>query len=140
MFENSIQKKLKQMERDNPSENEHPQGLLKTLKDRTYFIARYFGMEEKLNSFLGTDMFCHTPVKSELGETFYRAEQLGDLVEKSFPVTLTNNTRDGATHWSNDPRYVKSLYEMIKGRLFSSHTLQYVPVDGEYRFDCKPIK
>ena len=133
MFEDPIQKKLKQMERENPSENEHPQGLVKTLKDRVYFMGRFLGVEEKIYDFLGSEIFLKQPLRYELGVPIYSPEELGDLSRKEVPTTIDSNGR-----WTNSHYSHSGLVEKIFSRLNPTHIIYFSPTsDGNYRFDIK---
>ncbi len=133
MFKDTIQKKLKQMERENPSKNEHPQGLLKTLKNRIYFMGRFLGVEENIYNFLGSEIFLKKPLRYELGVPIYSSEELGDLSQKEFPTTI-----DCGGRWTNSHYSHSSLMEKMFARLMPTHVIYFSPIsDGNYRFGVK---
>ncbi|HKZ33825.1 MAG TPA: hypothetical protein VJ142_01145 [Candidatus Nanoarchaeia archaeon] len=132
-FKDPIQEKLKQMEGENPSKNEHTQGLLKTLKNRIYFMGRFLGIEEKIYNFLGSEIFLKKPLRYELSVPIYSQEELGDLSQKEFPTTIDRKGR-----WTNSHYSHSSLMDKIFSRLISTHIIYFSPTsDGSYRFDVK---
>lgn len=87
----------------------------------------------------GKGIFLLEPTHIESGVPYYTPEQVDDLSGKIYPARITGKTNDGYFHWSNDPRYV-GLLERIIGRFFPTHNLELSPVNGEYRFDIRPIR
>lgn len=111
--------------------------ILWSLKDRVYNKVDNI-LQEASQKMAYSEIFNKIPTRCELGTPIYSARELGDLVNKEIPTTITFNSVDGEGHWSNDPRYVKSITERLKGRFKPTHTIYFSPInEGEYRFNIK---
>ena len=135
MFEDPIQKKLKQMEMENPSENYHPKSFLESFSDRLFFLRRAItGNDSRDSNYeaIGADIFNIKPLKYELGVPLYTAEELSDLANKEFPTTITASGR-----WANNLKYSR-IKEALSALRNPTHVIYFSPVEGGlYRFDVK---
>lgn len=92
-------------------------------------------------------VFSTEPAETEGNTAYFTFEQLGRIALQLTPVRITRNTLDGLPHLSNDPLFVDSWTERLRGRYFPTHfisftltTIDVVKGDVLFRMDLVEIE
>ncbi len=135
-----LQKRLKEMERRNPSENSHRQGFLKSLKDRVYFLYRSISNQvemvpQRQGIFYDYSVFNYNP-----NAIWYdRLNALRNLARKGKPKNSQTFILDDLNFISNrDPDYrvrglAKDMVDSYATHRDFSDTIPYIEMLAEKR-------